>query len=316
MDGTKVGTVKGRGVKEKAQLKNEALKNELALLYKKYHHAELLGEDPLGLVNGHLSENDFEFVSYVSASLSYGRVEQIRKSLSALWKRLEELSLLQGGEGLHSLLVNNSWKTLKKDFQIALKGWVHRFNDEEDILVLFKTLHRIAVDQRSLGQIYASSTTEHPTEKFQFFVNDLRSYVDKNELALFSWFACSPAEGSTCKRMVMWLRWMLRSDDIDPGLWTKNKGLADKGIGAHLAFIPMDTHIHRWATQNKLLSTKSPSWKAVEELTQFLRTVDPKDPARFDFCICHHGMSQFRTSQKNQSSNKSTVSRKSTNSAF
>lgn len=293
MDGAKISAPK-----KPKLLKNEKIKNELSLLYKKYHHAELLGEDPLGLVSGHLSERDFEFVSYVSASLSYGRVEQIRKSLSALWIRLEELSLLQGGEGLHSLLVDNSWKTLKKDFQKVLAGWVHRFNNEKDIIVLFKTLHRIAADQRTLGQIYASSTTEHPTEKFQFFVNTLRSYVDKNERDLFNWFACSPAEGSTCKRMVMWLRWMLRADEIDPGLWSKNPELESKGVGAHLAFIPMDTHIHRWATQHCLLSTKSPAWKSVEELTQFLRSVDPKDPARFDFCICHHGMREFRASQK------------------
>ncbi len=294
MDGTKISTLTKTKVNQREQLKNE-----LNLLYKKYHHAELLGEDPLGLVSTRLSEKDFEFVSYVSASLSYGRVEQIRKSLSALWIRLEELSLSQGGEGLHSLLVDNSWRTLKKDFQKVLKGWVHRFNDEEDILVLFKTLHRIANENRSLGEIYVSNTTEDPTEKFQSFINTLRAYVDKNERDLFSWFACSPAEGSTCKRMVMWLRWMLRKDEIDPGLWSQNPNLVKQGVGPHLAFIPMDTHIHRWATQNKLLSTKSPSWKAVEELTQFLRSVDPKDPARFDFCICHHGMQEFRASQKN-----------------
>ncbi len=125
-----------------------ALSRELNLLYKKYHHADLLAEDPLGLVHRSLSAMDFELVSYVSASLSYGRVEQIRKSLSALWRRLELLSLEDGGGGLHSLLADNSWTTLRKDFQKALKGWVHRFNDEEDILILFKTLHRVAREKQ------------------------------------------------------------------------------------------------------------------------------------------------------------------------
>lgn len=273
------------------------LKRELSALYKKYHHAELLAEDPLGLVSGALSASDFEFVSYVSASLSYGRVEQIRKSLSALWQRLEGLGIKSGGQGLHTLFVDNSWKTLNKDFQRALKGWVHRFNDEEDIFVLFKTLHRVAHEKTSLGDLYSSHLSENPTERFQKFVDLLRSYVDKKDQKLFSWFACAPSEGSTCKRMVMWLRWMLRSDEIDPGLWSKNKKFQNRGVGAHLAFIPMDTHVHRWAMTRGLLSQKNPTWKSVEELTAFLRKVDPQDPARFDFCICHAGMKEFRSKQ-------------------
>lgn len=283
---------------DQIQMDESVVRRELDRLYKEYHQTELLSEDPLGLVSVRLNTHDFELVSYVSASLSYGRVEQIRKSLVALWSRLENLSLGEGGEGLHSLFVDNSWKTLKKDFKKLLSGWVHRFNDEEDILVLFKTLHRIASERASLGDLYAADATEDPTQKFQSFVTALRSYVDKKDQPLFSWFACSPSEGSTCKRMVMWLRWMLRADALDPGLWSKNKKLSERGIGAHLAFIPMDTHVHRWALSRGLLSRKNPNWKAVEEVTAFLRRIDPADPARFDFCICHAGMREFRKRQE------------------
>lgn len=281
MDGTKIAL-------------DSKIKVELELLYKKYHHVELLGEDPLGLVSKELGSEDFELVSYVSASLSYGRVEQIRKSLTELWIRLAKLSIQSDGSGLQAFFVDNSWKTIKKDFQKVLKGWVHRFNNEKDMLVLLKTLHRISSEKRTLGDLYAEGVSECPTEKLVFFVDKLRSYVDKNEVDLFSWFACSPTEGSTCKRMLMWLRWMLRSDEIDPGLWSNNITFKSKGIGAHLAFIPMDTHVHRWATQRGLVTRKSPSWKSVEELTAFLRKVDPKDPARFDFSICHQGMAEYR----------------------
>src|SRR5215216_4683029 len=144
----------------------EKLKLELNHLYIKYHRAELLGEDPLGLVSPHLTTSDFELVSYVSASLSYGRVEQIRKSLIRLWSRLEKAGLKSGGEGLHSFLVDNSGTTLKKEFKPALKGWIHRFNNEEDILILFQVLQIAAKAEESLGEIYAHEKTQAPTEKF------------------------------------------------------------------------------------------------------------------------------------------------------
>jgi hypothetical protein len=102
------------------------IKNELEHLYRLYHRPELLGEDPLGLVSAEMSSDDFELVSYVSASPSYGRVEQIRKSLQGLWSRLEKIGLGLGGAGLSRYLVDNSGITLKKEFGKALKGWVQR----------------------------------------------------------------------------------------------------------------------------------------------------------------------------------------------
>lgn len=271
---------------------------ELDSLYKKFHKKELLLSDPLGLVSTKLNKSDFEIVSYISASLSYGRVEQIQKSLVQLWKRLESVSGFEMGEGLHTLFVDNSWKTLHKDFKLLLKGWVHRFNTAEDMLILLKTLQKIITEQGSLGNLYVHQEAESPTTRLVAFVDKIVSFADKNERDLLSWYVCSPMGGSTCKRMVMWLRWMLRHDEIDPGIWSQNPEYKKYGIGAHLAFIPMDTHVHRWAMKRKLLSTKSPSWKAVEELTAFLRRIDPLDPARFDFCICHQGMQEFRNMTK------------------
>ena len=276
------------------------IKNELEHLYRLYHRPELLGEDPLGLVSAEISSDDFELVSYVSASLSYGRVEQIRKSLQGLWSRLEKIGLGLGGAGLSRYLVDNSGITLKKEFGKALKGWVHRFNDEKDLLSLFLVLQLAIKEHKSLGELYLKAEPDSSaTERLNFFVMELRSLVTGENLERFKWFACSPSEKSTCKRMVMWLRWMLRNDDIDPGIWTKK--YSHQGIGPHLGFIPMDTHIHKWAMKKQLLSTKNPSWKSVEELTSFLKLIDPLDPARFDFCICHSGMTQFREGFKAQS---------------
>ncbi len=273
----------------------ESLSSELESLYSLFHRKELMLRDPLGLVNPHLNPHDFELVSFVSAGLSYGRVEQIQKSLRELWQRLEAVGLGKGGEGLATFLVDNSWKKIEKSLQLALEGWVHRFNKSEDILALFRVFKNIYSKHESLGALYSSVSSDDSELKINEFCLNMRSAASSLEEKLrVQWFTCAPLEGSTCKRLMMWLRWVLRSDEIDPGLWTLRKVKLHSEVGPHEAFIPMDTHVHRWAMQRKLLSTKNPTWKAVREFTEVLRKVDPKDPVRFDFSICHQGMESFR----------------------
>ena len=273
----------------------ESLGAELENLYSLFHRRELMLLDPLGLVNTGLNPHDFELVSFVSAGLSYGRVEQIQKSLSELWKRLENVGLGKGGEGLATFLVDNSWKKIEKNLQLSLKGWVHRFNKSEDIVALFHVFKNVYSKHESLGALYSSISSDDSELKINEFCMNFRSAASScEEKQRVQWFACAPAEGSTCKRLMMWLRWVLRADEIDPGLWTLRKVKLHSEVGPHEAFIPMDTHVHRWAMQRNLLSTKNPTWKAVREFTEVLRKVDPRDPIRFDFSICHQGMESFR----------------------
>lgn len=271
---------------------------ELEHLYSLFHRKELMLRDPLGLVKNDLNPHDFELVSFVSAGLSYGRVEQIQKSLSELWMRLEKIGLGKGGEGLATFLVDNSWKKTEKSLELALAGWVHRFNKGDDLIALFHVFKNVYSKHESLGALYSSVSSDDSEMKINEFCFQLRAAtVSAEDKQKVQWFTCAPSEGSTCKRLMMWLRWVLRSDEIDPGLWTLRKVKLHSEVGPHEAFIPMDTHVHRWAWQRKLLSTKSPSWKAVREFTEILRKVDPKDPIRFDFSICHQGMESFRKSK-------------------
>lgn len=273
----------------------QSLALELENLFSLYHHKDLMLRDPLGLVNSKLNPQDFELVSFVSAGLSYGRVEQIQKSLIYLWIRLEKIGLKKEGEGLTAFLVDNSWKKIEKELHLALKGWVHRFNKSEDIVSLFHAFKNIISEYESLGALYSSVSSDDSEIKIDKFCKTLRHSISSpEERERVRWFTCAPSEGSTCKRLMMWMRWVLRADEIDPGLWTLQKVKLRSSVGPHEAFIPMDTHVHRWALQKKLLSTKSPSWKAVRELTSVLREVDPNDPIRFDFSICHQGMERFR----------------------
>ncbi|HSE41271.1 MAG TPA: DUF2400 family protein, partial [Acidobacteriota bacterium] len=92
-----------------------------------------------------------------------------------------------------------------------------------------------------------------------------------------------PLSGSPCKRLNLFLRWMVRRDGIDLGLW-------DKVSPANL-IIPLDTHIGKVSYHLRWISTPSLSWKKAEAITNVLRKFDPEDPVRYDFSLCHESMS-------------------------
>jgi uncharacterized protein (TIGR02757 family) len=91
-----------------------------------------------------------------------------------------------------------------------------------------------------------------------------------------------PASGSACKRMNLFLRWMVRKDELDFGLWKEI--LTDKLI------MPVDTHVARICRELNLTTKKNVSWKMAEEITNHLKKFDRNDPVKYDFAICHIGM--------------------------
>ena len=91
-----------------------------------------------------------------------------------------------------------------------------------------------------------------------------------------------PELGSACKRMNLFLRWMIRKDELDFGLWNK--------IAPHKLVIPVDTHVARICRELGLTSKKNVNWGMAEEITANLMKYDPADPVKYDFAICHIGM--------------------------
>ncbi len=277
-------------------------KDELEALYESFNHQALAQEDPLSSVDPELLPEDFEIVSFIVAGLSYGRVEQIQKSCADLWLRLERMGMGPRGKGLRDYLTGDSLDT--KELQRALKNWRHRLNTENDIYQLLQRLSMILREHHSLCAFFQSSHHEDPQKHIEIFCASFRQIpISKKSSASkkwkgtgISWFVASPQDGSTCKRLMMWLRWMIRKDHIDPGLWREsplqNKKLAPPSSSR--LFLPVDTHIFQWAQQAKILKAKSPSWKAVLEITEHFKKIHPDDPVRYDFALCHQSMRDFR----------------------
>ena len=96
-------------------------------------------------------------------------------------------------------------------------------------------------------------------------------------------FFPSPSKGSACKRMNLFLRWMIRKRDIDFGIW--------KGIPENKLIIPLDTHIAKISRCLGFTKRRSQDWKMAVEITDALKKLDPDDPLKYDFAMCHYGIS-------------------------
>jgi uncharacterized protein (TIGR02757 family) len=96
------------------------------------------------------------------------------------------------------------------------------------------------------------------------------------------YFFPRPSAGSACKRLNLFLRWMARRDEVDLGAW--------RSIPPSKLIVPLDTHVIRLGRCLRLTRYTSPGWKMAAEITASLRAIDPVDPVRFDFSLCHVGM--------------------------
>jgi len=114
---------------------------------------------------------------------------------------------------------------------------------------------------------------------------DLCSINGKTSLGIKFMFP-NPEKGSACKRMNLFLRWMIRKDELDFGLW--------KSISPSQLIIPVDVHIARISQKLKLTTRKNISWNMAEEITNNLKKIDPVDPVKYDFALCHIGIRKIK----------------------
>lgn len=285
--------------------KNSRLKAELEELYARYNHPDFIHEDPLGMAGRELAPEDFEIVSFIVAGLSYGRVEQIRASAKNLLARLAPWEVRASGEGLAKALS-------APDFvdSLLLRGglgeWRHRLNTPEDATDLLRSLAGAKRRHGSLCRLFQAMHHEDPVEQIHAFSAELRGGggdrpAGKSAKAEnwpgtgLSWFASSPRDGGTCKRLMMWFRWMVRSDRVDPGVWHRLAAPELPPPKPERLFWPVDTHVFRWAKSKGITRRASPNWKAVEEITAFFREIEPRDPVKYDFAVCHVGMDRARS---------------------
>jgi uncharacterized protein (TIGR02757 family) len=243
-----------------------------------------LANDPLSFCHRYESPEDQEVVGLIAASFAYGNVKIILRSLEGVF----------GAMGDSPRLFVERFEPKKGSALFA--GFKHRFNDGRDLCGL---LLACQIMLREAGSIEAwmlrfhDESREDVTQTLTGFTQavkslDLSPVFGAPEIPQDSYFPFmfpSPASGSACKRLCMYLRWMVRPEDgIDLGLW--------RGISAAKLVIPVDAHIQRICGLLGFTSRKQADWRMAREITARLRELDPADPVKYDFSICHLGISE------------------------
>jgi uncharacterized protein (TIGR02757 family) len=260
---------------------DKQLKQALEEVYKKYHHPSFLGLDPLICVHRFKSGENRELAGLLAASLAYGRVEIIVRNIENLLSRMQS--------GPLEFIMNTDYK----EKLAAFAGFKHRFNDGQDIAVLLESAALVRREYGSLEECF-SYCMRQSGGSFKEAVDEFSIALKKRGRSLcggrqsFEYLLPSPSGGSACKRLLMYLRWMIRKDDgIDLGVW---KNISTAGL-----FMPVDTHVARIAQSWGFTERKSADWRMAQEITDALREFDPHDPVRYDFSLCRAGMVDFRS---------------------
>jgi len=243
------------------------LKELLEELYRCYNRREFVHPDPVELLYCYRNTGDREVAGLLAAALAYGRASQIVKKTSQV---LEVM-----GASPKDYVLSHSLRELQEVF----KDFKHRFTDGEGIAGLFYGIRGVLLEYGSLEMCAASHVTEgHPKAK--------EGLTGLYESLLCNGMPSSvlpdPRKTSACKRLYLFLKWMVRQDSVDPGGWTVLKP-------SELIY-PLDTHIFSIAKTLGATDRKSADFKAALDTTKFFRRINPSDPLKYDFVLTRFGI--------------------------
>ena len=248
----------------------------LEKLYKKYNRRELIRPDPLQFVYEYDRPCDMEIAGFIAAVLAYGRVAQIEKSVALL------LSIM--GESPYEFVRNFSAADRKK-----LAGFKHRFNTGDDMAGLFVLLKKVIRKDGGLERFFLrcyNDSDKTVVGALSGFCGSLLAEHSRKNGGQVSrglqYLLSDPAKGSACKRLNLFLRWMVRDDDVDAGLW--------KSVDKTKLIVPVDVHMGRLCKTLGLYDRKTVSLRAAIEITEAFAAIEPSDPVKYDFCLSRIGI--------------------------
>ena len=267
-----MSTLQGR------QGRDRVLKDALDRLYASFNYPDS-ARDPIQIVRRYPRRDDREVVAFIAAGLAFGRVASVMDSVERVCAAL----------GSEPAAFVRTFDPAKHGDELRTIG--HRWTRGEDLVGLIWTLRQLIERDGSLERSFAAGLdaaapdVEAALEAFSQRARaiDLHpAYGRRPRRPGAHYFFSRPSTGSACKRLNLFLRWMVRVDAIDPGGWTS--------VPARQLVVPLDTHTIRVGKCLGLTQRVSPGWKMASEITASLRNVDAQDPVRYDFALCHVGM--------------------------
>jgi uncharacterized protein (TIGR02757 family) len=269
--------VQGRPARDRV-LGGAPLKGALDRLYVSFNYPDS-ARDPIQIVRRYAQLDDREIVAFIAAGLAFGRVASVMESI-------ERVCAAMGPAPAAFVRAFDPGRDATELREIG-----HRWTRGEDLVGLIWSLRQLVEEHGSLEQSFvaaldaSAADVEPALEAFSARARaiDLRpAYGRRPRRPGAHYFFSRPSTGSACKRLNLFLRWMVRQDAIDPGGWTS--------VPARQLIVPLDTHTIRVGKCLGLTRRVSPGWKMAAEITAALRAFDPQDPVRYDFALCHLSM--------------------------
>ena len=225
--------------------------------------------DPLEFLYAYHDIRERELAGLIASSLAYGRVTQILKSVSSVLEKMVPSP--------RSFLLDSTPKTLFACFS----GFRHRFTTGDEMAYMLLGAKQAIERYGSLYDCFLAGFNEQNDSivpATSAFVNELNSAAAEEVNSLLP----SPERGSACKRINLFLRWMVRKDGVDPGGWDK--------VPRSMLIIPLDTHMYHICTGLNMTCRKSADMTTAVEITEAFRKIAPEDPVRYDFSLTRLGI--------------------------
>ncbi len=236
-------------------------------IYRRYHRPEYIHPDPLEIVRTFPSIEDREIAAVIAAAFSLGRVSSILAAVKDILKMLPSprRDLLRAAAG---------------DLREAAAGFVYRFYRGEHLSALLLGIKRCIEEFGSLEGAFAACMKPEDTTVVPGLKNFCALLGKYGEYCAGSLLA-SPEGKSACKRMFLFLRWMVRQDEIDPGGWN---------IDPAKLIVPVDTHMLRITQKLGFTRRKQADLKTAVEISGVFRLFSPEDPVKYDFSLTRMGI--------------------------
>jgi len=255
------------------------VKAGLASLYRRYNRREFVHPDPLELVYNYSSPEDQEIAGLLCACLAYGRVAQILVSVSRVLNLMDD----EGSGAAHGSPHAFLGRVTDRELRALLRPFKHRFTTGSEVAALLIGVKRTIVEHGSLEALFAAGVKRSDDT----VLPALELFVERLRRAAGGPAACpsllsSPADGSACKRLNLYLRWMVRRDRVDPGPWRR--------VPRARLVVPLDTHMFRIARALGLTRRRQANLATAVEITRAFARHSPRDPVRYDFCLTRLGI--------------------------
>jgi uncharacterized protein (TIGR02757 family) len=239
--------------------------DQLEAAVEHYNTPDFITNDPISIPHMFTKKEDIEISGLLAATIAWGKRSMIINNAQRLMQMM--------GHEPYQFVMNASSKELK-----SLGSFVHRTFQADDLLFFIEALKNVYAHHASLEDVFHEGYEKEGDIKGA--IENFRNVMFKTDhLKRSEKHISSPAKGSAAKRINMYLRWMVRSDNkgVDFGIWKK--------IPSSVLICPLDVHSGRVAREFGILNRKQDDWKAAIELTESLRVLDPNDPVKYDYAL-------------------------------